>query len=127
MYHLVRVALHSADMKPAHLEQDLYQFGQTDIGHGRRKGAAPDTPENEINPGVVGRSIEAFEGLSENEMPHDVERGPVEPGLEVQSFVAVVAFLVKAPDQEVHVLDDVGLLLPHGRVREPVRQGTTEP
>lgn len=71
---------------------------------------------------MVVDSLEAVEGLPENEVAHQIEGRPVVPHRHIHRPPPAIAFLPQSLHQQVHVLFDHGLLLAHGAVGEAVGQ-----
>lgn len=82
--------------------------------------------EDELDPRMIVRVVQAVEGLPKGQVADDVEGRPVVPRDHVEAPGPPSTLFVELAEQQVNVALDDGLLVGHRMRREAMRQGPAE-
>lgn len=108
---------------------ELHQklFNRRESSHAVLERVALDPVEDELDPRMVARVIQAVEGFAKSQVTDDIKSRPVVPRDHVQSLGTTSALFMKSLEEKVHVLLHDGFLLQHRLRGEAMRQGPSKP
>lgn len=94
-HHVVGIPSDLHDGILTHSDHYLHKLAQSNISQCYRESAEPHASEDELDPGVVVDIFQALERLPKDEITHNIECGPIVPGLDVQWLLSLVTFLMQ--------------------------------